>query len=55
MPNSRPPLLRAEQLDEGDEYFLLRSHVNFGLWGLALGDSRFDDISRLLQAGAVGV
>jgi allantoinase len=55
MPNAIPPVDSVKVYEERRAYLGRSAWTDFGLWGLALGDSNLDQICPLFEAGAVGV
>jgi allantoinase len=53
MPNAIPPVTSADILEQRAAQHGQVAHVDFGLWGLALGAENLADIADLFAAGAV--
>lgn len=54
MPNSIPPVKDAAGFAAKAEALTPAAHVDYGLWGLVLGDMNRDDIAPMAAAGVVG-
>ncbi|MGM8211907.1 allantoinase AllB [Virgibacillus sp. W0430] len=54
MPNTNPTINNAENFHKQVENLLPKAHVNFGLWGICLGDVNINDFKGLHQAGVIG-
>ncbi|WP_037079508.1 dihydroorotase [Pseudonocardia spinosispora] len=55
MPNAIPPVETLEVFEQRRAYHEKSAWTDFGLWGLALGESNLDQIGPMFAAGAVGV
>lgn len=55
MPNAIPPVDSVEVFEQRRAQHERSAWTDFGLWGLALGESNLDQIGPLFEAGAVGV
>src|SRR5919199_3361187 len=55
MPNTIPPVGDAATFRERAERYGQAAFVDFGLWGISLGTEDPDDLSGLVEEGAVGV
>jgi allantoinase len=55
MPNAIPPVTSADILEQRAAQHARVAHVDFGLWGMALGQENLGDIAGLFRAGAIGV
>jgi dihydroorotase len=55
MPNTLPAVENAAVFHEKVEVASARARVDFALWGLLGGGSRYADVADLLDAGAVGL
>ena len=55
MPNAIPPVSSANILVERAAQHTRVAHVDFGLWGQALGRENLAEIAGMFRAGAVGV
>ena len=55
MPNAIPPVSSANILVERAAQHTRVAHVDFGLWGQALGQENLAEIAGMFRAGAVGV
>lgn len=54
MPNSIPAITNVLALNEQINNLTPKAHVDFGIWGLCLGDLNNDDLLELAEAGVVG-
>lgn len=54
MPNVNPPIHNAVNFYRQVENLRPKAHVNFGLWGICLGNLNLDDIPALQEAGVIG-
>lgn len=54
MPNTDPPVNNVENFHKQVENFSKKAHVNFGLWGICLGDLNNNNLSSLSEAGVIG-
>jgi len=54
MPNCYPPVYNAQRLRELVACITPKAHVDFGVWGLCLGDLNSRDIEGLAEAGVMG-
>lgn len=55
MPNAIPPVDSVEVLDQRREQHERVAWVDFGLWGISVGEANLDQVAPLIEAGAVGV
>lgn len=55
MPNTNPPTINAENFNSKAASFAGRAYVDYGLWGLCLGDVNQDDLAPLVDAGAIAL
>lgn len=55
MPNAVPAVSTAEIFAERRAHHEKSAWVDFGLWGLALGDANAAEIPKMFDAGAIGV
>lgn len=55
MPNALPPVTDAAVFADRAELHARSAWVDFGLWGMALGEENLGALAGLLEAGAVGV
>src|SRR5699024_1806227 len=54
MPNTNPPVNNAENLYKQVENLSSKANVDFGVWGICLGDLNRKDIYPLYEAGVIG-
>lgn len=54
MPNTNPPVNNIENFNKQLENLRSKASINFGLWGICLGDLNLKDIEALNQAGVIG-
>ncbi len=54
MPNSVPPVSDADSFRSRAEMLGEHAYVDFGLWGMVLGDLNLDDLPGLAEAGVIG-
>lgn len=54
MPNTDPPVNHAENFNIQVENLKRKAYVNFGLWGITLGDLNRKEIRDLDQSGVIG-
>lgn len=54
MPNCNPAVYNVERMRELIECITPKAHVDFGVWGLCLGDLNNDQLPALAEAGVVG-
>lgn len=54
MPNTNPPVNNVSNFNKQVENLKSKAHVNFGVWGICLGDLNIDDIQQLNTAGVIG-
>lgn len=54
MPNTNPPVNNIENFNKQMENLKQKANVNFGLWGICLGDLNLQDIEPLNRAGVIG-
>lgn len=55
MPNAVPPVDSVEVLHERRAQHEKVAWVDFGLWGMSIGDSNVDDLAPMIEAGAVAI
>jgi allantoinase len=53
MPNTSPAIHNARILEESAQYLAQKAHVDFALWGLALGNINIHELEAMAAAGAV--
>lgn len=54
MPNTNPPINNVENFNKQVENLSEKAHVNFGLWGICLGELNINDLQELSKAGVIG-
>ncbi|MFS0689366.1 allantoinase AllB [Sporosarcina sp. 179-K 8C2 HS] len=54
MPNTYPPISNKENFERQSANFLSKAFVNFGIWGICLGDLNIDDLKDLDKLGVIG-
>lgn len=54
MPNTFPTVNNVENFEKQVNNLSKKAHVNFGLWGICLGDLNNDDLISLSEAGVIG-
>ena len=54
MPNTNPPVNNVENFQKQVENLSQKSNVDFGLWGICLGELNLDDIKALAEEGVIG-
>ena len=54
MPNTNPPINNVENLNKQIDNLSPKAHVDFGIWGICLGDLNLNDIVPLHEAGVIG-
>ena len=54
MPNTNPPINNVENLHKQQDNLTSKAHVDFGIWGICLGDLNMKDILPLHEAGVIG-
>lgn len=54
MPNTNPPINNIDNLHRQLDNLLPKAHVDFGLWGICLGDLNLGDLQDIDQAGVIG-
>lgn len=54
MPNCYPPIYNVDRLHELVECITPKAYVDFGVWGLCLGDLNQKEIQPLADAGVIG-
>lgn len=54
MPNTTPPTNTVENFNKQVQNLVPKAHVDFGLWGLSLGDINLHEIQGISEAGAIG-
>jgi len=55
MPNTVPPLATERLFADRAEYHSRSAHVDYALWGMALGLENASELKGMLDAGAVGI
>jgi dihydroorotase len=55
MPNTVPPLTSAVQIEERAQAHSRSAAVDFGLWGVALGEENLHELAPMLDAGAIAI
>lgn len=55
MPNAVPPVDSVEVFHERRAQHEKVAWVDFGLWGMSIGDSNVDDLAPMIKAGAVAI
>ncbi|MCW2992932.1 MAG: allB, partial [Conexibacter sp.] len=55
MPNAAPPVTDAAVFADRAAHHEAVAHVDFGLWGQALGRENLADLAGMVEAGAVGI
>jgi allantoinase len=54
MPNTNPPINNQVNFYKQVENLQKKAHVNFGIWGICLGDLNLKEIQGLNKAGVIG-
>ncbi|MBM7599092.1 allantoinase [Virgibacillus halotolerans] len=54
MPNTNPPINNAENFNKQVENLKKKAHVDFGLWGICLGDLNINELQDLNELGVIG-
>ncbi|GGH88597.1 allantoinase [Pullulanibacillus pueri] len=54
MPNTNPPINHVENLQKQVDNLSQKANVDFGIWGICLGDLNLDQIQSLNKAGVIG-
>ncbi|MGG3643144.1 dihydroorotase family protein [Bacillus gobiensis] len=54
MPNTNPPINTVENFNKQKDNLTPKAHVDFGIWGICLGDLNRKDILPLHKAGVIG-
>ncbi|MBN6206192.1 allantoinase AllB [Ralstonia pickettii] len=54
MPNTNPPINNVINLERQLENLTPKAHVDFGLWGICLGDLNLNHLEEINQAGVIG-
>ncbi|ALC80377.1 MULTISPECIES: allantoinase AllB [Bacillus] len=54
MPNTNPPINTVENFNKQKDNLTPKAHVDFGIWGICLGDINRKDILPLHKAGVIG-
>lgn len=54
MPNCNPAIYNVDMMNDLIEVITPKAHVDFGVWGLCLGDLNSQEIPKLNEAGVVG-
>lgn len=55
MPNAVPPVDSVDVFQQRREHHEKVAWVDFGLWGMSIGDSNVEDIAPMIDAGAVAI
>lgn len=55
MPNAVPPVDSAEVLHQRREQHERAAWVDFGLWGISLGEANLDQLAPMIEAGAAAI
>ncbi|MGH2449133.1 MAG: dihydroorotase, partial [Chloroflexota bacterium] len=55
MPNTIPPLSHADMFADRTEQHARQAQVDFGLWGMSLGQENLGEITNLISKGVVGI
>ncbi|MFC5590139.1 allantoinase AllB [Sporosarcina soli] len=54
MPNTNPPISNKANFEQQVANFSSKANVNFGVWGICLGDLNNDDLQELNELGVIG-
>jgi len=54
MPNTNPPVNNVENFHKQVDNLTAKAHVDFGIWGICLGDLNMKDLVPLHEAGVIG-
>lgn len=54
MPNTNPPVNNVENLEKQKQNLASKAHVDFGIWGICLGDLNRNDLVPMHEAGVIG-
>ncbi|GGP16430.1 allantoinase AllB [Oceanobacillus neutriphilus] len=54
MPNTNPPVNHVENFEKQVENLSKKANVDFGVWGICLGDLNLNSIQPLYEAGVIG-
>lgn len=54
MPNSNPPINNKDNFHKQVKNFQSKAHVNFGVWGICLGDLNMENLKELDELGVIG-
>jgi len=54
MPNTNPPINNQENLEKQVDNLSEKANVDFGIWGICLGDLNNDSLYSLYEAGVIG-
>lgn len=54
MPNTNPTINNVENFEKQVKNLQSKAHVNFGIWGICLGDINKKDLMSLSEAGVIG-
>ncbi|MEN1967907.1 allantoinase AllB [Lentibacillus sp. N15] len=54
MPNTNPPVNNVENLENQVQNLSKKANVDFGVWGICLGDLNLDSIQPLYESGVIG-
>ncbi|MEG1943032.1 MAG: amidohydrolase family protein, partial [Angelakisella sp.] len=54
MPNCNPTIYNADRLRDLVDCVTPKAYVDFGIWGLCLGDLNLAELAPMAQAGAIG-
>lgn len=55
MPNTNPAVFNQETFEYKKKHFSDRAFVDYGIWGLSLGDLNLKDLRGIQELGAVGI
>lgn len=55
MPNTNPPVMKGEDVTRKLSYFRPKAYVDYGVWGLSLGDINLGQLSAMKKAGAAAI
>src|SRR5699024_7558031 len=54
MPNTNPTVNNEEKFYKQERNLKQKAYVNFGIWGIGLGDLNIDEFQKLHRAGVIG-
>src|SRR5699024_2145511 len=54
MPNTNPPVNNRENFNKQVENLKGKAHVDFGIWGICLGDLNINELQDLNHSGVIG-